>query len=69
MSRALAISTMLLFSVDPLLYLPLDPERCPAFLRQGNPRLGIFPQSAMRGEGLSARCNWLREQARTYHGR
>jgi hydrogenase nickel incorporation protein HypB len=58
-----ASELMILNKIDLLPYVPFYAEKCVAYARQVNPRIGVLPVSATRGDGLDAWCEWIRERA------
>jgi hydrogenase nickel incorporation protein HypB len=57
-----AAEVMLLSKTDLLSHIEFDADACIANARRVSPRLGIFPVSARRGDGLAPFYSWIREE-------
>ncbi len=53
---------LIINKIDVLPYFDFDMEKVKEFALMRNPNLKIFPISAKTGEGVSALCDWLREE-------
>lgn len=60
-----AARLVLLNKTDLLPYVPFDPERFAAAVRQVNPGLRVIPVSALTGAGLDEWYQWVRDQQAT----
>ncbi len=54
-----ASQVMILTKIDLLPYVQFDLDRCQEYARQVNPKLEIFPVSAVKGDGLNNWYEWL----------
>jgi hydrogenase nickel incorporation protein HypB len=53
---------MILNKIDLLPYVPFSVDRCLEYVRRANPRIRVFPTSALSGEGLDAWYAWLQSR-------
>lgn len=57
---------LIINKIDVLPYFDFDMEKVAEYAHRRNPDLKIFPISAKTGEGISAFCDWLKEEVRAW---
>lgn len=57
---------LVITKTDTLAYFDFDPEACADRVRRLNPRIQIFPLSALTGEGCDAWEAWLRDAVQRF---
>ena len=58
-----AASMMLLNKIDLLPHVTFDMQRCIDYARRVNPRIGVIPVSAIRGDGMADWLAWVEQGA------